>query len=98
MRDQKTRGKSQDRQVQSRQRKTDALSVTATPSASGQLTRGTGKRQLTRADDERVYYTTLRQPTANKNSRNKPARAGSNRKRSTMNGATTNRKNSRGQR
>ncbi|KAA3619284.1 MAG: hypothetical protein DWQ05_00775 [Calditrichaeota bacterium] len=102
MRDQKTKGKSQGQRGLNQQRATDALSVTAVPSGDGQITRGGGKRQLTRADDDRVYYTTLRQAAANKsgkgNGRNKGTKAGSGKKRATPNGAVSNRKNSRGKR
>lgn len=100
MRDQKTKGKSQDRRGQTRQRAADALFATATPTTNGQATRGGGKRQLTRGDDERVYYTTLRQPLGSKNGkangRSKNAKSGSNRKKTSTNGNTSNRRNGRG--
>ncbi len=102
MRDQKSKGKSQGRREQNRQRAVDALAVTATPSVNATAVHGGGRRQLTRADDERVFYTTLRQAAANKNGkgsgRSKNAKGGNNRRRTTPNGATANRKNTRGNR
>ncbi|MCA9731589.1 MAG: hypothetical protein H6696_18920 [Deferribacteres bacterium] len=93
MREQKEKGSSQDRRGQNRHRAADALFATAAPTTNGQVTRGAGKRQLTRADDDRAFYTTLRQPFGNKNGkangRNKNAKAGSNRKRTSTNGSST---------
>ena len=102
MRDQKSKGKSQGRRTVNRQRAVDALAVTSAPAGNGTTVHGGGKRQLTRADDERVFYTTLRQAAANKNGRSngrsKNGKGGNSRKRSTTNGAASNRKNSRNNR